>query len=118
MRLTAWQSPLLTAGVCTLLGLGGCFGEDGDEGDQAASDYGLAVERVSDEVREQTTAALTTLNRAADGKLSGAAAAAELREIQRRVSGAAEELGGLTPPEDAAASAKDLAAAADDIALH
>lgn len=108
---------LAAALACLAATSGGCFG-DGEDGDQAGEDYGLAVERISDEVRAETTTALTTLNRAADGKLSGNEAAAELRAIESRVRRAAEELGGLTPPDDAAASAADLVASVDDLGLH
>ena len=118
MRFGGQHRTSLAAGACVALALAGCFGAGGDDGDRQASDYGLAVERISDEVRGETETALRTLNRAADGELSGDEASAELREIERRVSRAGEELDGLTPPDAAAASAADLVRSIDDLALH
>jgi hypothetical protein len=101
------------------LALAGCLG-GGDEDDDGSEgeDYALEVERITDAVLEDATDASVVLNRTVDGTVSSARAAAQLSEIERRVTTSGDELEALaTPDDDTAASAGDLADSIDELAL-
>jgi len=79
-----------------VLALAGCSGGDGDaERTREALDFSLAVERITDRVDGDATAALTALNQAADKSLEPRRASAVLDRRAGAIQAAAMRLGRL-----------------------
>jgi hypothetical protein len=108
---------LVSLAGAALVSLAGCSNDD-DGARQAAEDYALEVETISDDANRASDRALVTLNKVTDGSIDPGRAIGILETESRRIDRESTRLADLAPPEPAAQAADDLEFQLDTLALE
>jgi hypothetical protein len=108
---------LVSLAGAALVSLAGCSDDD-DGARQAAEDYALEVETISDDANRASDRALVTLNKVTDGSIDPGRAIGILETESRRIDRKSTRLADLAPPGPAAQAADDLEFQLDTLALE